>query len=206
MQSAAGALCALMTLASATTAQADDSWTSIYDGTPFEGAGWSACPTPVTVTVDTRALAKDQRGKAKAAMTEAIQLWNKAKIAPFVFGGELPVTFNATTHVSTPTDGRSRDRHIYFTIVKATADQAETGVVGLATPLRVDSVTSTILEGSAAFQAQYVNKQSEEKVRELFAHELGHVFGLGHSTSKKDVMYPVLQGHSGLGQIGRAHV
>ena len=161
-------------------------------------------PTPVTVTVDTRALAKAQRSKAKSAMTEAIGLWNKAKIAPFVYGGELPVTFNPATHVSTPTDGRSRDRQIYFTIVKATADQAETGVVGLATPLRVDSVTSTILEGSAAFQAQYVNKQSEEKVRELFAHELGHVFGLGHSTSKKDVMYAVLQGHSGLGPGDKA--
>ena len=56
-------------------------------------------------------------------------------------------------------------------------------MVGLATPLRVDSVTSTILEGSAAFQAQYVNKQSKEKVRELFVHELGHNLGFPHGNA-----------------------
>jgi hypothetical protein len=181
-----------------------DSWTSLFAGTPFDGAGWASCPDPITVTVDTRALEPAQRDKARAAMTAAIMMWNRAKVTTFEYGGELPMQFDVTTGMATPADGQARSRHIYFTLVKASASQVETGIVGLATPLRVEPSTKAIIEGSAAFQAQYVNRQSRAKLRELFAHEIGHVLGLGHSTSKKDIMYAVLQGNTDLGAGDRA--
>ena len=192
----------LMVATGAPSAHADDgpSWTSIYEGTAYEGSGWSDCPAPITVSVDARALKKDQRKKAKAALVAAVKRWNRAKIVRFEYVGPLPVTFDRGTGVSTPIDGQARDRHIYVAVVDAKKRKdADAGVVGLATPLRVDPATNVILEGSAAFLAKYVNKQTRLKVAELFAHELGHVFGLGHSTSKKDVMHAILQGRRDLG-------
>jgi hypothetical protein len=197
---------AVMALALVVTASvpahADDAqpWTSIYEGTPYEGSGWSNCPAPITVSVDARALKRDQRKKAKAALVRAINRWNRAGLVTFQYVGPIPVTFSRTTGVTAPVDGQPRDRHIYVAVVKAKGDNGvDKGVVGLATPLRVDPATKTILEGSAAFKAAYINKQSRPRVAELFAHELGHVFGLGHSSAKKDVMYPILQGHTDLG-------
>lgn len=191
----------LASAVSATAARADDhSWTSLYDGTEYQGAGWAQCPDPIHVSVDTRALEPDQRPKARKALQAAVATWNKAKPLHFAFGGEIPVAFDKATGVSTPEDGVARDRWIYITLVKAKKQAAsDTATVGLAGPLRLDPATKIITEGSAAFLASYVNKQSRALVAELFAHELGHVTGLGHSTSKKDVMYPILSGHKQLG-------
>lgn len=192
---------AMIVAAGAPAAQADDhSWTSLYDGTQYAGAGWSRCPDPIRVSVDTRALDADQRSKAWKALKLAIGTWDSSKVVSFAYGGEVPVTFDRATGVSTPEDGVARDRWIYITLVKAKKQKAtDTAVVGLAGPLRIDPATNIITEGSAAFLASYVNRQSRALVAELFAHEIGHVAGLGHSTSKKDVMYPILTGHTKLG-------
>ena len=186
----------------AAPAHADDqSWTSLYAGTQYDGAGWARCPdSPIRISIDTRALDADQKAKARKALKLAVAAWRTRGVVHFVYGGELPVNFDTSTGVSTPADGIARDRWIYITLVKASSKKtSDTAVVGLAGPLRVDPATSIITEGSAAFQAQYVNKRSRALVAELFAHELGHVAGLGHSTSKKDVMYPILSGQVALG-------
>ncbi len=194
----------LGTLLSGSAQAADDSWTSLYAGTPYEGSGWSVCPLPITVSVDARTLKPDARKKAKAALVAALQRWNRPKIVRFEYVGPIPVNFDPATGVTTPTDGVARDRHVYMAVVKAgKAPSRETAVVGLAGPLRVDPATQIILEGSGAFRAQYVEQASRKRVTELFAHELGHVFGLGHSSSEKDVMYPILQG---LGDLGSGDI
>ncbi|MBI1350106.1 MAG: matrixin family metalloprotease [Actinomycetales bacterium] len=185
----------------APSARADDqSWTSLYAGTEYDGSGWASCPDPIRISVDTRALDPAQKAKARKALKAVLAVWNKAKVYPLVYGGEIPVRFDKATGVSTPEDGVTRDRWIYLTLVKASKKAtSDTAVVGLGGPLRVDPDNKVIVEASAAFQAQYVNKTSKALVEELFAHELGHVIGLGHSTSKKDVMYPILSGHLKLG-------
>ena len=153
------------------------------------------------VSVDTRNLKADQRAKARQAISIALARWNRSKIFRFQYGGEIPVRFDPSTGVSTPEDGVARDRWLYLTLVKAPrSDGADSQIVGLAAPLRIDAATKEIREASAAFRAQYVNTQSRARVALLFAHELGHDIGLGHSTSKSDIMYPLLHDQKRLGE------
>lgn len=197
---AAGAVA--VTVSMVVPAHADDSstgWTSLYAGTAYDGAGWSTCPDPIRVSLDGRGVAPDQRTKARNALKAAIEKWNAGKVVRFEYGGQVPVRFDSATGVSTPEDGVPRDRWIYLTVVGKGGEGLDPNTVGLAGPLRVDPATKIILEGSAAFRAKYVNKAKRALVAELFAHELGHVFGLGHSSSANDVMYAILKGHKALG-------
>lgn len=172
----------------------------MYAGTAYDGAGWARCPDPIHVSVDTRSLRPIKRAMVSAALRIAVARW-RGSVVPFVYGGEIPMRFDRATGVSTPEDGIARDRWIYLTLVKAKSSSSSDGaVVGLAGPLRVDPATKIITEGSGAFLASYVNKQPKVlTVAELLTHELGHIAGLGHSTSKEDVMYPILRGHTRLG-------
>jgi Matrixin len=184
------------------SARADDgnSWTLLYPDGPYAGAGWAACATPISVSVDTRNLKAGQREKARRALSIALARWNRSKIFRFQYGGEIPVRFDPSTGSSTPEDGVARDRWLYLTLVKAPPSaSADTQIVGLAGPLRIDPETKVILEASAAFRAQYVNTQSRARIALLFAHELGHDIGLGHSAAKTDIMYPVLNDQTRLG-------
>jgi hypothetical protein len=192
--------------ARATVNSDDQSWTSLYAGTAYDDAGWGRCPNPIRVSVDTRALSRAQRAKAYVALKLAVARWRGGSVVPFVYGGEVPVRFNRATGVATPEDGVARDRWIYITLVKAGTPTHTGGVVGLAGPLRIDPATNTIVEGSAAFLASYVNKSTRSHITEVLIHELGHVAGLGHSTSPDDIMYPILNGKTSLGPGDRAGI
>jgi Matrixin len=182
------------------SAEDGDSWTLLYPDGPYAGAGWATCADPITVSVDTRNLAADQRTKARRALYIALAKWNRSKVFRFQYGGEIPVRFDPSTGVSTPEDGVVRDRWLYLTLVKGPKSTgADSQIVGLAGPLRIDPETKVILEASAAFRAQYVNTQSRARIALLFAHELGHDIGLGHSAAKTDIMYPVLNDQTRLG-------
>ncbi len=149
-------------------------------GNRVRGQWWSDCPAPITISIDARGLARDQRKKAKAALNAALTHWNRGSVVRFQYVGPIRVDFDPSTGISSPQDGQSRDRHIYLTMVDAGRNTTvDPGVVGLATPLRVDPATRIILEGSAAFRASCINRKSRAKVTEVVAHELGHVFGLG---------------------------
>ena len=200
--SVAVALSAACIFGAAGPAHADEnhSWTSLYASGPYAGAGWAACAEPIRVSVDSRAVSEDARTKIRNSVKAAVGQWNANKVVKFAFAGELPVHFDYNTGVSTAQDNQPRDRWIYLTVVKnGDGTKVDPNVVGLAGPLRIDPATNTIVEASAAFRAKYLNKASKAQAIELLAHELGHVFGLGHSTSKADTMYATLTGHTALG-------
>ena len=67
------------------------------------------------------------------------------------------------------------------------------------------------ISGEAAISSSYPLSQAQEV--DLVLHELGHVIGLGHSSSTSEIMYPYVQGSlntyqsgdlTGLAQLGRA--
>ncbi len=67
------------------------------------------------------------------------------------------------------------------------------------------------VSGQAAITTSYPLSQAQEV--DLVLHELGHVIGLGHSSSRSEIMYPYVQGSlntyqsgdlTGLAQLGRA--
>ena len=67
------------------------------------------------------------------------------------------------------------------------------------------------ISGEAAITTSYPLSQAQEV--DLVLHELGHVIGLGHSSSRAEIMYPYVQGSlntyqsgdlTGLAQLGRA--
>jgi hypothetical protein len=88
------------------------------------------------------------------------------------------------------------DHHVY--IAFKTPSQVPimaSNAVGLAMPTAVISSTQEITAGMAIFRRGYVVEQrriAPDRIANLYIHELGHVLGLGHANSARNVMHPTL--------------
>ena len=178
---------------SAFASAADGGYLSIYPSGPYYGSGWAACATPITWYVDTSALKPVTRNKAVADLTWAMNTWSNATGSPSLFGGVQPLYFDDSKTVTGPEAGTQGGRKIYIKFVTNQASNYLSGrIMGAASPTSIIQTNTEITGGSAVFRADYFEYATKTESRALLLHELGHVFGLGHSNDKNSVMYPIV--------------
>ncbi len=175
-------------------------WTPFFDSGSLKDSAWSNCADPIVLTVDPRALPKAQQKSAKDAFAASVKNWAQQSGIKFTFGGVTPVNYNDTTNLITPVDGVDRARHMYITVLtNAESTYLTDRVVGFAMPTQVLPGNKEIIRAEGAFRTDDVASGSKGQRVAVFMHELGHALGLGHSTSKGDIMYPIVDDRTTLG-------
>lgn len=199
-------------MALASPAQARDDYTSFFAGDRvLAGAGWAACPTPLTWSVDVRGLETRVARREVRRLKEAWEMWSTASGIPVLYTGRDRLAFDPGTNGLRRVDGsRQPDRHVYLAFKTAREVSIMTrGVVGIAMPSIVLLPTREIVAGMSIFRRGYVLKERKvntKRVVHLYLHELGHILGLGHARRDNNVMYPSLDTMVSLGPGDRAGV
>jgi hypothetical protein len=200
----ASALClsgmALVAPAAGAAPADSNQWTPFFDSGSLKGSAWADCADPIVMSVDPRALPKSQQKSAKAAFETSVKNWAKQTGLHFVYGGVTPINYNDTTYVISPVDGVDRPRHMYITLLtNAESTYLTDRVVGMAMPTAILPDNKEIIQAEGAFRTDYVANSTKEQRVAVFMHELGHTLGLGHSGSKDDIMYPIVDKQTKLG-------
>lgn len=166
----------------------------------WQGSGWSAC-TPVTWSVDTRELKPRRASREIARLDWAFRQWSRASGLAFRFTGQVPVRYDQAAISMAPADGSSPVAgHVYLVFQRAGESNLMTGrTFGFGWPTGVND-KGQITGGAAAFRTEFAAGAGNDRaVASLYLHELGHVLGLGHASTKASVMYPIVTSRTTLG-------
>lgn len=182
----------------------DADYRSYFADTDLYGTGWTACPSPITYSIDVRALTRSQKTREIRRMTWSMRQWAKASGVTVRFTGRERLRLDPASHTLHPADGSpQRDRHVYISFIREGKDPLMVDpVAGLAMPARVHVAEREVIGGVALFRARHVRALSRvdgKALKGLYLHELGHVFGLGHAERSENVMHPLVIRRTELG-------
>ena len=189
------------------TGAADSDYSSFFSDAALRGSGWAACPEAVTWSVDMGRLSPAAAKREMGRLQEALGLWSRYSGVTLQFTGRQPLVYDNTSYqLRAADDSAPRPRHIYIGFYGGKEVAGLSGnVVGLARPTSV--LAREVVSGMAVFRRGYVLREQSAEPRHLmnlYLHELGHIFGLGHATSPDNVMYPTLGTMTDLGPGDRA--
>jgi hypothetical protein len=185
---------------SATRVSSD--YSSIFSDQPaLAGSGWARCSSPIGWSADVHSLTGAEAKSQLANISWALSTWSQASGLTFVFEGATALRFNERDFTLAPADGSSAGaRRILVDFVPDGESVLLTRTtVGQGAPSSVMTESREIVSGTAVFSVEHSRKATVRQMRSLYLHELGHVLGLAHAHSAKNVMYPIVRDRVRLG-------
>jgi hypothetical protein len=172
-------------------AYAESQVASIFVGADPDliNSGWADCDTPITWSTDTSRLSPADAKIAVSQLSGDLKKWGEVSGLDFQYVNEVPVVYDDTNFVVT-SEVHPSERHLYLAFLRdAESSLLDSRTVGFASPTKVWRDSKEITEGSVVLSMDYVKKINAKKQSALYLHEIGHALGLGHGTSKENVMY-----------------
>jgi hypothetical protein len=179
---------------------------------PFDKSalGWELCPEPVQVIpwfspksdifVGSNAHIAKVNQKLGEALYEALGLWSKATGLTFQPAPMADMRIDPDTGLALPADGSYTPRSIIVSLIsEQEAAMIDGSTVGLATRIHEQQSNGLIDAATAAYDSDYLRTASHDQLVNLFAHEIGHALGLGHSPAKGNIMFAEVSDQTKLG-------
>ena len=202
MTAAVALVAALLGTAPVNASSASDH-SSFFAASDLEGAGWSTCQ-PITWSVDTRGMTAAQARREVTRLHGAWQLWAREAGVQVAHTGRASVEYDPATLGLRSADGSpAPDHHVHIAFkTRKQVPLLAGGAVGLGKPTYVHVDERRIVGGMVILMRGYALTQARKDpaaLAHVYAHEIGHVLGMGHAQSRDNIMYPEVTGRTQLG-------
>jgi hypothetical protein len=172
--------------------------------------GWELCPEPVIVipwfSPDSEVFVGPQQHinainqRLGMALHDALDLWARASGLTFQTAPTVDMRIDPDTGLALPADGSYTPRSIIVSLISEKEAALINGkTVGIASQLHEQADNGVIDSATAAYDAEYIRDASHDQLVNLFAHEIGHALGLGHSRVQGNIMYAEVSDQTRLG-------